>query len=129
MNKVFLALMIFLSSFKAHSACDFTSSDVKENQNGTFTYSRECHIEVGKTLKTVSLLDEKVSLLEKKIELKDLQISKYDERTQLWMDTSFKLNDKLMTYEATKKNDFWISFGLGVLTVIAAGYAVKQVSK
>ena len=123
-----MVMVIFLSSFRVYGACDF-EKDIRDNGNGTYTYSRDCHIEVGKAVKSVSLLGEKINLLEKQIELKDLQISKYDERTQLWMDTSFKLNDKLMTYEATKKNDFWISFGLGVLTVVAAGYAVKQVSK
>lgn len=126
--KLFLAISLFLSSVPAHASCDW-SRDIKENPNGTFTYTRDCHIEAGRNFKSVSLLNEKIDLLEKKIEFKDLQISKYDERTQLWMDTSFKLNDKLMTYEATKKNDFWISFGLGVLTVIAAGYAVNQVAK
>ena len=128
MIKYLMILLMVFSSVRGYAACDF-STDIKENSNGTYPYSRDCHIEVGKAVKSVSLLGEKIELLEKKIELKDLQISKYDERTQLWMDTSFKLNDKLMTYEATKKNDFWISFGLGVLTVIAAGYAVNQVAK
>lgn len=126
--KFFLAILFTLSSSYAKASCDW-SKDIKENPNGTFTYTRECHIEVGKNFRSVSLLNEKVDLLEKKIDLKDLQISRFEERTQLWMDTSFRLNDKLMAYEASKKNDFWISFGLGVLTVIAAGYAVKQVSK
>lgn len=128
MIKFLLVASLILSSARGYAGCDW-SADIKENSNGTFTYTRDCHLEAGRNYRSVSLLNEKIDLLEKKIEFKDLQISKYDERTQLWMDTSFKLNDKLMTYEATKKNDFWISFGLGVLTVIAAGYAVKQVSK
>lgn len=128
MIRYFLILSIMFSHLRGFAACDF-STDIKESSNGTYSYTRDCHIEVGKAVRSVSLLGEKINLLEKQIDLKDLQISKYDERTQLWMDTSFKLNDKLMTYEATKKNDFWISFGLGVFTVLAAGYAVKQISK
>jgi hypothetical protein len=125
---IFLIVVLSVRGGYAASSCDF-STDIKENPNGTYTYTRDCHIEVGKAVKSVSLLNEKIELLEKKIDLKDFQISKYEERTQLWMDTSFKLNDKLMTYEAIKRNDLWISFGLGVLTAIAAGYAVHQVAK
>jgi hypothetical protein len=123
-----LVFALSLTSIQSNAGCDW-SNDIKENSNGTFTYTRECHIEVGKNFKSVSLLNEKIELLEKKLDLKDFQLSKYEERTQLWMDTSFKLNDKLMSYEATKKNDFWISFGLGVLTTIATGYLVNQLSK
>jgi hypothetical protein len=124
----FLVFALFLNSVPSNAKCDW-SNDIKENPNGTFTYTRECHIEVGKNFKSVSLLNEKVELLEKKLDLKDFQITRYEERTQLWMDTSFKLNDKLMTYEATKKNDFWISFGLGILTTIATGYLFNEISK
>lgn len=109
------------------SSCDF-SKDIKKVSEG-YLYTEGCHIEVGKAVRSSLLLGEKIDLLEKKLEFKDLQITKYEERTQLWMDTSFKINDKLMAYDSTKNNDFWISFGLGVLTVVAAGYALKQVAK
>ena len=92
MVKYLMVFLMVFSSVRVYAGCDWTT-DIKENSNGTFTYTRDCHVEAGRNYKSVSLLGEKIELLEKKIELKDLQISKYDERTQLWMVTSFKLND------------------------------------
>lgn len=130
MNKAISLLLCIFLLFPSlsYAACDF-SSDVKENQDGTYTYSKECHIEVGKNFKKISLLNEKIDLLEKKIELKDLVITKQEERIQLWMDTSIKLNEKLQTYESTKSADKWISFGLGVGITILSVWAAGQILK
>jgi hypothetical protein len=125
--KLFLAILItFSSSFSF--ACDF-GKDIKENADGTYTYTRSCHIEAGKAFRSVKLLGEKIDLLEKEIELKDLQIKNYDERNRLWMATSFEIYDKMQSYEANRSRDNWLHFGLGmglsILSVYAASQAVR----
>jgi len=122
-----IVAMLTFNSLVSYAACDF-ATDIKENSNGTYTYSRDCHVEAGKAFKSVSLLGDKIELLEKKLELKDLMITKYEERTQLWMDTSFKLNDKLQTYEQVNSQDKWISFGLGVGLTILSVWAAGQIN-
>jgi hypothetical protein len=113
--------------FSANSfgACN-PSTDIKENSDSTYTYSKECHLEVGKILKKVSLLEEQIVNLNKQISLKDALILTYDEKTRLWMDTSYKLNDKLLAYESVSSNDKWIMFGLGVGVSILSVWAAGQ---
>lgn len=112
----------------SYATCDF-AKDIKENTDGTFTYSRECHIEMGKNVKQVSLLGDRVSLLEKEIELKDLTISKYEERNRLWMDTSFKLNDKIQTYDHVNSTSNMVYFGLGMGLTILSVWAASQINR
>lgn len=112
----------------ANASCDF-SKDIKENSDGTYTYTRDCHIEVGKRVKKLALLDEQVAELEKTIELKDLALSKQKERADLWMNTSVQVTDKLRSYDsiAGKENTLYFVLGVGVtvLSVWAAGQLVK----
>lgn len=107
--------------------CDW-EKDIKENANGTYTYTPGCHAEVGKTIRINGLLGAKIDLLEKQIELKDLQISKYDERTQLWMNTSNELNEKLIKYQSVTTTDKWVSFGLGIGVTILSVWAAGQLN-
>lgn len=128
MKKYITFILIFLNLSHALAVCDF-ANDIKEGPNNTYIYSKDCHIEVGKTVKSASLLGSKIDLMEKQLDLKDLQISKYEERTQLWMDTSMKMNDKLAAYENRKNQDFWVSFGLGVSVTILSVWAAGQIIK
>jgi hypothetical protein len=117
----FLTLSVPLKSF---AACDF-AKDIKENQDGSYTYTRDCHIEVGKRVKKLILVEEQIVELEKTIELKDLALVKQKERADMWMNTSFTLNDKLQKYDAAASTDktlhFIIGVGVTVLSVWAAG--------
>ena len=127
MIKRLLTLVLVLTiSSQAFALCDF-KNDIKENQDGSYTYTRSCHVEAGKAFGKVSLLEDRISLLEKKIELKDLTIDRYDKRTELWIDTSFELNDKLQKYENLKSQDRWVSFGLGIGVAILSVWAAGQI--
>jgi hypothetical protein len=126
--KIFTAFTFFLFTSLAYASCDF-SKDIRSNPDGSFTYSRACHIEAGKAINSVSIMEERILGLEKKLELKDLMITRYDDRAQLWMDTSFKLNDRLQTYESLKATDRWTSFGLGVIMTVVSVWAAGQINR
>lgn len=126
MTRILLALI-----FTFHSvvyACDF-SKDIKQNSDGSYTYSRECHIEAGKAVKRVSLLEEKIDLVDKKLELKDLMITKQEDRTQLWIQTSMDMHEKLQKYEDSRRREGWLNFGLGVGVTILSVWAAGQITK
>lgn len=120
--KVFLSVTLFS---QISMACNF-STDIKENSDGTFTYSRACHVQVGKTQKELSLRQEQVKELNAAILLKDSAILKYEERTLLWMETSYKLNDRLQSYERHKETNNWILIGTGFAAAILATWAAGQ---
>lgn len=124
--------MLLISAFvfgqSANAECDF-SVDIKENVNNTYTYSKECHIQAGKAVKLVPLLEEKIDNLEKKIELKDLLISKQEERASLWMDTALKLNDKIQAYEKINATERWTYLILGAGAVAVSVWAAGQIYK
>jgi hypothetical protein len=121
-------LSLVFCTQNAIAACDF-SKDIKENLDGSYTYTRDCHIEVGKRVKKLVLLEEQVVELEKTIELKDLALSKQKERADLWMNTSVQVTDKLRSYDSVvgKENTLYFVLGVGVtvLSVWAAGQLVR----
>jgi hypothetical protein len=121
--------MILSLPAQSFAACDF-ANDIKAMPDGTYSYTRDCHVEVGKRVKRLALVEQQVVELEKTIELKDLALVKQKERADLWMDTSFKMNDKLQAYEAASSKSDWVHFGLGVavtvLSVWAAGQLVQK---
>ncbi len=124
MNRLVLILALLSFTTPAYGECDF-SKDIKKNSNGSYTYSSECHIKVGKIVKENELREEQVVKLNKAIELKDLAITKSEERTQLWINTSDKLEGRLNTIEKMQDSNkiVWFVAGIGftVLSVWAAG--------
>lgn len=101
-------------------ACEF-SKDIQKNADGSYTYTKGCHVEVGKTFKKLDLKEKQVDKLEEVIELKDLAIVKGHERIDLWMNTSFKLEDRVNTIDRLKERNKWLYFGLGI---VVTGFAV-----
>ncbi len=126
MNK-FVSILIssILLSQSAFATCDF-SSDIKAMPDGSYSYTRECHIEVGKAVKKVKLLEEEIVLLNKALELKDLALVKQKERADLWMDSAFKMNDKLQAYDSAARTSTWLYFGLGVAATVLSVWAAGQ---
>ena len=89
MNKKKL-LSIFLmiaTTNQANASCDF-SKDIKENLDGTFTYSKDCNVEVGKRIKELDIRRQQIEDFNKAITLKDLAISKADERAKAIQDST-----------------------------------------
>lgn len=118
-------LCLLLVAHSSYASCNW-ASDIAKNTDGTYTYSKACHLEVGSSLEELDLRKKQVIELNKTIELKDLAIKYSDERVQLWMESSLKMNDRLNQYEAVRGNSQWLYFGLGALTVIGAGLIVNK---
>lgn len=124
MKYVILFILIINTSF---ADCDW--STIKNNTDGTYIYSKECHIEVGKVLEERDRLVSDKENLNKALELKDLALETSFKRVELWKDYSYRTEDRLISYEKGKKYSDWAFFGLGIATVLASGWALGQVSK
>lgn len=119
-------LALCMASNNVFADCDW--SKVVDNPNGTHTYSDALHICVGQLVQDNATKTQQVDDLTKAISLKDLAITKADDRATLWMDTSLKLEDNIQKMNSLKGTNEWIYFGLGVLTVFAAGMATSQLT-
>lgn len=128
MKKV-VALVAALALFSStcFAECDFSTGAVRQ-ADGTYQYTKECHIKVGELVQGAKIKDEQIQDYKKAIELKDLTIQKADQRTQLWIDTSMKLEDNIQKIQSYRGRNEWIYFGLGALTVFAAGMAAAQLT-
>lgn len=123
---ILCTLSIALSVQSASASCDWSSIEKVVDK---YAYSKECHIEVGRLVKTDKLKKEQVELLKKNITFKDIALSKSNERVELWKETSYKMEDRLIKYDKYVKNSGWIMFGGGILTTILTAWAVGQVTK
>ena len=121
---LFFSFVLFSST--AFGDCDF--KDLVHNANGTVTYSAADHICVGQLVQDNATKAKQIADYTQALTLKDLVITKSDQRTQVWMDTTFKLEDNINKIDSYKSTSNWIFFGLGALTIIGAGVAAAQVS-
>jgi hypothetical protein len=128
MRKLLVALTIAcLLPFSAMADCDFKTG-ITKNENGTYTYTRECHIKVGELRQDLDIANEQNLKFTKALELKDLAINKADQRADMWQQTAFKLEDRITTIDNMRTSNQWIMFGVGVATMFAASYAASQLS-
>jgi hypothetical protein len=109
-------LVLFIIPNIAFAQCDFTS--ILPTNHNTFEYTEGCHREVG-------LMKVKLEKLNKVIELKDLALDKANERAELWMNTSIQMQDKFMKVEKLNRENGWIYFGAGMLTMLGAAYVLS----
>lgn len=115
--------------------CDF-SKGISKNTDGSYTYTKECHVAVGELNKEIGILKEieenrkqQVERLSKSLELKDLALEKSDERMNNWRAEAYKQNDAMLSvYNKSKYSDY-IVFGLGVVTAILSGYTYSKLAK
>lgn len=126
MNKFLsLTLAVSMLSNVAFAECNF-ATDITKNDNGSYTYTRDCHFKVGEMKQDLKIANEQNEKLNKALDLKDLTIVKADQRADMWMNTSFKLEDRINTIDEMRKTNQWMYFGLGVLAMFAATYAASQ---
>ena len=122
-----IILYAMIVSQTAFADCDF-SKDV-QNQDESYIYSKECHIQVGKLVQNEEKRKKQVEELEKVVEIKDLVIIKSHERAEMWRATTFKLEDRVNTIDRMKDTNKWLYFGLGVVTTGFAIYLGSQMVK
>jgi len=117
-------LIIFLFSLNSFAQCDWKT--IKRTSQG-FLYSSECHIEVGKLVKSEKLLKQQISSLHGQIKLGDLKYSKQVEITNKWRATSFSLEDRVIkSYKLTSFGNK-INFLYGMATVVLGALIVGQI--
>lgn len=105
-------------------ACDW--STIKRNGD-EFTYSADCHLSVGKLVKTEKLREEQVKSLIKTIEFKDLALEKSDLRARNWEEETNKQYLLLQKNQKKAKMDKVLYYGLGVASVLLGAWTIKQV--
>lgn len=124
----FMIMLCFMSNL-AFAECDFKTG-ITPLGDGSFKYSGECHRKVGDLVQDNKTKETQIADLFKAIELKDLAIQKSDQRAQLWMDTSYKLEDRLNKIDSISSKNSILYFGLGMvftgLAVWGAGQLVRK---
>jgi len=125
MKKIIFLIILCLLSNSAFAECDFATG-VSKTPSGTYEYTKECHIFVGKTIQDNDTKTQQVEKLNKALDLKDLALEKSDQRAQLWRDTSFKLEDDVQKMNSYRNTNQWINFGLGILVTGAAVWGAGQ---
>lgn len=123
-----LICSILIFSNLSYADCDFKTG-IAPGPNNTFIYTQECHLRVGQLVKDLSIRDQQVADLNKAIELKDLAIKYSDERANLWMDTSAKLENRIQTIDSLERKADWLYFGLGVVVMGFAVWGAGQLAK
>jgi hypothetical protein len=113
-----LIIFILLFSLNANAACDWKTG-ISSGPNRTFIYSEECHQAVGALVQANKDLNSAITL-------KDLALKESDERVALWQKTSGDEFDRLNKLSNDQKRNDWLVFGLGALTVVAAGFMTAK---
>ncbi len=106
-------------------ACNW-SENITKNPDGSFNYTRDCHIEVGKSLEELDKRRQQVEKLNLTVKLKDLTIKTERERVKEWKTLSLDLQKRVNTLDKMRERDKWIWFGIGVLATGAAVYGAGQ---
>jgi hypothetical protein len=123
MNK--LVLIMFMFSQICWAECDL-AKDINKNADGSYTYSKECHLLMGQWKKDLEARAQQADELKKSIELKDLALTHTEQRVNLWRDTSFSLEDRLNKAEKMTQFDRWFHFGLGIVVTGAAVWGASK---
>lgn len=126
MNKIAkITIFCFVLSNICFSECNW--SNIKKNNDNTYTYSEELHLCVGELVRDNKNKDEQISNLTKSISLKDLALQTSDKRVEMWMDTSLKLEDRVSKIDSMQKTNNFLFFGAGILTTILAGFMAARI--
>lgn len=121
-------LAMCMISNVALAECNW-KTDIETLPDGRRAYSTECHIKVGEMKRDLETANQQVVVLTKAIELKDLAYAKSNERLELWMNTTYKLEDRLNKIDSLQAKNSWLMFGLGVVVTSAAVWGAGQLRR
>lgn len=128
MKKLILAIMVVcMLPLQALAECKWETGITKLS-NGNYEYTKECHVKVGETVRDLNIsLGQNLKLTEA-LSFKDLALTKANERADLWMNTSYKLEARIETMDSIYQRNKWLYFGLGILVASAAVYGAGQLN-
>lgn len=127
--KLFIAslLVLALTCQAAMADCDYTK--VVANPDGTYTYSKELHICVGKMKKDLGAANDQLVAYKEAITLKDLALTDANQRALLWQDTATKDLERINTIDNIENRNKVIYIGLGVVGTVLAVWAAGQIAR
>lgn len=127
MKKLIATFLVAISlSNVAIADCDF--SKIVHNADGTMTYTKELHICVGQMKQDLESANAQLTAYKSAIDLKDLAITKANERSDLWMNTSFKLQDRMNAVDDLKSKNQLLTFFAGVVVTGLAVWGAGQLA-
>jgi len=118
-------LLLFLTT-AVWADCNLKTG-ITKNSDGSFKYTRECHLLMGDWKKDRDSFKAENETLRKNITLKDLSITHHEQRTKLWMDSSYDLEKRLTTIQRFNSTDRWFHFGLGIVATGLSIYLAGQI--
>lgn len=126
-NSILIAVTIFslIFSTTVQAECD-PAKDIRKLDAQTYAYSVGCHIFVGETIEELGRLKTQNKSLYASIDFYQQALAKSEQRTQLWMDTTFKTQDQLNKFQSASELDGWVKFGLGVGVTVLSVWASGQ---
>jgi len=115
-------LLSFIFLTNTAMACNY-SKDITRNDDGSYRYTRLCHISIGKSLTELDLTTEKVTLLEKKLDETYKVLDLEARRAEMW--TTVAKDYESLANKLEKERYLW--FGGGVLLTVLSVYLAGQV--
>jgi hypothetical protein len=125
--KKLISLILALSLFSsiALADCDFETG-VTSLPDGGFRYSKECNLRVGQLFQDNKTKTVQIADLTKALSLKDLALKASDERAQMWMNSSIKLENNVSKIDDLQKKNEILYFAMGVVFTGAAVWGASQ---
>jgi len=120
-------LMFTLFASSAFADCDF-STGIKSNPDGTYNYSKECHIKVGQIVQDNATKDAQIADYKKALTLKDLTITTDEQRINNFAVALDRTMARVDKADELRDRNYWLYFGLGVLVTGAAAYSAAKLS-
>lgn len=126
--KLFIACLLTFAFTITSAMADCDYSKIKDNGDGTYTYTKELHICVGIMKKDLEASTAQVESYSKAIELKDLALTKANERITMWQTDTFALQDRMATIDSLESKNKIIYIGLGILITGVAVWGAGQLA-
>ena len=104
MKKIITCILLLISSVNSFADCDF-SKGITPLADGSFKYTKECHLFVGQLVQDNKTKDLQIADLTKAITLKDLALKEADSRVFLWQKSANDELDRLNAITNDSKRD------------------------
>ena len=122
-------MTVLLLNQNVVASCNPKIDIVKDSNNEKYHYSKECHIEFGRLYTTKEDKEMQIQHLNESIKLKDLAINTANKRIELWQNSTYKVEDRLLKIEKNNEKLKWLYFGLGIFVMGGAVWGAGQLRK